>query len=94
MPETKSTVAVRVTGRVQGVSFRWWAREEAVSLGLMGWVCNERDGSVRALLHGPEEAVKRMIERLHRGPSGARVDAVLVEDTTTEETPAGFEILR
>jgi hypothetical protein len=49
----RRAVLVSVTGRVQGVSYRAWTRDEARRLGLGGWVCNESDGSVRALVVGP-----------------------------------------
>ncbi|MEX0404526.1 acylphosphatase [Aquibium sp. LZ166] len=93
MSDTK-TVRVRVTGRVQGVSFRWWTRREALGLGLTGWVRNEEDGSVRALLHGAQDVVHQMLDRLRHGPPGARVDDVTVEEEGGGEVPAGFEILR
>ena len=48
-----SAVRVRITGRVQGVYFRGWTRDEAARLGLDGWVRNEADGSVTALIAGP-----------------------------------------
>ena len=83
-------VQVRVTGRVQGVSFRVWTQAEARRLGLAGWVRNERDGSVSALLVGPGEAVTTMIERLHSGPPGARVVDVQVEEAEIGEPLAGF----
>ena len=88
------TVRVRVTGRVQGVGFRWWTQQEARRVGLTGWVRNEDDGSVRALLHGPEDAVDRMLERLRLGPPGARVDHVEANEDEGGDTPPGFEILR
>ncbi len=88
------TVKVRVTGRVQGVGFRWWTQQEARRPGLTGWVRNEDDGSVRALLRGPEDAVGRMLERLRHGPPGARVEHVEVEEDDNGDTPSGFEILR
>ena len=85
-------VQVRVTGRVQGVSFRVWTQAEARQLGLAGWVRNERDGSVSALLAGSDEAVATMIERLHAGPPGARVADVQVEQAANSELPDGFRI--
>ena len=88
----KRAVQVRVTGRVQGVSFRVWTQAEARRLGLAGWVRNERDGSVSALLVGPGEAVATMIERLHAGPPGARVADVRAEDVEQSEPLAGFRI--
>lgn len=89
---TDKTVKVRITGRVQGVSFRAWALDEARELGLTGWVRNERDGSVSALLSGPDEAVSAMIERLHTGPPAARVTDVMVADARLEESPSDFAI--
>lgn len=67
---------VVIRGRVQGVGFRAWTEVAALELGLEGWVRNRRDGSVEALLAGPEEIVLTMIGRCYRGPSGARVETV------------------
>ncbi|MGI6856902.1 acylphosphatase [Mesorhizobium sp. 1B3] len=75
------TVLARITGRVQGVSFRVWTRNEATQLGLVGWVRNEEDGSVTALLSGPESVILRMIARLRQGPSGATVTGVSFTET-------------
>jgi acylphosphatase len=67
-------VEVRVTGRVQGVSFRWSAVREADRLGLAGWVRNERDGSVAAHVEGPDDAVEELVAWFGHGPRAARVD--------------------
>jgi acylphosphatase len=67
---------VRVTGRVQGVGFRAWAKGRAVGLKLKGWVRNEADGSVKLLLAGDEADVAEMISALHRGPRFADVTGV------------------
>ena len=85
-------VQVRVTGRVQGVSYRWWTQGEAERLGLRGWVRNEADGSVAALLVGAETAVAAMVAALRRGPPQARVSEVLTEAVRVGESPLGFEI--
>ena len=69
---------VTVTGRVQGVFFRAWAREQAAALGLTGWVRNCPDGRVDAHIEGEETSVEQMIERLHRGPRSAKVEDVHV----------------
>lgn len=72
------TVAVRVTvrGRVQGVWFRGWTVQAAEQLALRGWVRNRRDGSVEAMFVGPQRDVETMLQRCHRGPPAARVDAL------------------
>ncbi|WP_315919094.1 acylphosphatase [Mesorhizobium sp. SP-1A] len=87
-------VIVRVTGRVQGVGFRYWALEEAEALGLRGWVRNEPDGSVKALLTGPDDAVENMLERLRQGPRGAAVADVATEPAGPVVAPADFRIVR
>jgi len=66
-------VRLVIKGRVQGVWFRDSTRREAVSLGVFGWVKNKRDGSVEALVEGPEEDVKKLISWCHKGPPSARV---------------------
>jgi acylphosphatase len=67
---------VRVTGFVQGVGFRYALQARARSLGVAGWVRNERDGSVAAVLEGPRDHVESVVRWCGRGPSGADVDAV------------------
>ncbi len=69
-------VKVVVRGRVHSVGFRAWAELTALELGVEGWVRNCRDGSVEAVLAGPEEVVLTMIELCRDGPPGARVEAV------------------
>ena len=75
---------VRVTGRVQGVFFRAWTREQAQRLGIGGWVRNCADGSVEAQIEGDERAIERMAALLHQGPAGARVDGVDCADVEPE----------
>jgi acylphosphatase len=84
-------VRVRVSGQVQGVFYRGWTRDEAEALGLRGWVRNERDGSVAALLVGPDAQVEAMLAAMRRGPPDARVADVAVAAAEAEPT-AGFEI--
>ena len=89
-----ATVSVRlhIQGRVQGVWYRGWAVAEAEALGLAGWVRNRRDGSVEALISGPEPAVRAMIERCHRGPPAARVERI-IEGVASESPGPGFRQL-
>jgi len=84
-----TTIRVRITGRVQGVWYRGWAVDQARRLGLAGWVRNRLDGSVEAVLSGPEDAVRTMIERCRQGPPGAMVNAI-TEQVETEPVPPGF----
>ena len=80
-----------VTGRVQGVWFRGWTLDQARELGLDGWARNRRDRSVEILAEGPEEAIVELARRCREGPSAARVENVLVEETA-EAVPSGFEL--
>jgi acylphosphatase len=70
---------VTIRGRVQGVGYRAWVEQRARAHALEGWVRNRRDGSVEALFSGPEDVVSNMVASCRRGPSSARVDAVLEE---------------
>ncbi len=82
---------VKVTGRVQGVAFRWEAKRQAERLGVTGWVRNEPDGSVAAHVEGEPDAVNDMVVWLRHGPPAAHVRAAAVR----EAAPAGastFEI--
>jgi acylphosphatase len=72
---TKQLEAV-VHGRVQGVSFRYYTRQEAQRLRVMGWVANQRDGTVRVIAQGSDSTISQFIDFLHRGPSMAHVDKV------------------
>ena len=69
-----------ISGRVQGVGFRWHTREAAQREGVTGWVRNLPDGRVEAFVEGEAESVDRMERALRQGPGGARVKDVLVDD--------------
>lgn len=69
-----------IAGRVQGVGFRYAFADEARSRNLAGWVRNRRDGTVEALISGAAPDVEAMTGWARRGPPGARVSAVTVED--------------
>ena len=75
---------VRLSGRVQGVFFRAWTREQANELGVRGWVRNCADGTVEAHLAGEEQDVALLIDRMRRGPPSARVERVEIEDAEPE----------
>ena len=65
-----------VTGRVQGVGFRWFVEREARAIGVAGWVRNNLDGSVEVLASGTHEQLSALRSRLRQGPRAARVDNV------------------
>lgn len=76
---------IEVTGKVQGVGFRWFAQEEARRLGLGGWVANTDRGSVVVEAEGATETLDSFEEILRRGPSAARVASL----TSHEMPPRG-----
>lgn len=87
--DAERSVRLRVTGRVQGVSFRWATEQEARRLGVAGWVRNEPDGSVAAYAVGPTDAVDALVAWAHEGPPSARVASVEVTDVEPEPDGGG-----
>lgn len=83
-------VTLRIEGRVQGVWFRKWTCEQALRLGLDGWVRNRRDGSVEAVLSGDSARVDQMIVLCYQGPAAAEVDQVIVSETPETPVFSGF----
>ncbi len=80
MKESSQTAArVRITGRVQGVGFRYFVYKHATRNGITGWVRNRNDGSVEAKFEGPESQVEAIISLCSRGPLGSNVKNVEVE---------------
>jgi acylphosphatase len=68
-----------LTGRVQGVGFRWFTIEAASFEGLTGWVRNLPDGGVEIVAEGEVEALDRFDRAVRCGPARARVDEVVTE---------------
>jgi len=85
-------VHLSITGRVQGVSFRYATQQRARRLGLQGWVRNVPDGSVESLCDGEPEAVEALVAYVRRGPPLAEVSDVAVRDVEPTEPLHGFEI--
>lgn len=81
-----------VTGRVQGVGFRFFTQDAARREGLTGWVRNLDDGSVEAVAEGEAEALERFERDLRRGPSRARVERVRIDDLEPLASSEGFRI--
>jgi acylphosphatase len=72
----RKAVRLVIEGKVQGVGYRWWAVGEAMRLDLDGWVRNRSDGTVEALVIGPEDSIARFERACWRGPAGAKATAV------------------
>ena len=78
----KSRARIIISGRVQGVFFRAYTRDQARQLSLTGWVRNNADGTVEILVEGDGADLQKMVGWCHRGPSSARVQKV---DVSWEE---------
>jgi len=90
MGEVRAHLHVR--GRVQGVSFRFYTRQQAVARDITGWVRNLWDGRVEVVIQGDSGRVNELIAWCKRGPSSARVDDVWVEWEPPQEDCVGFKI--
>ncbi|PKA44585.1 acylphosphatase [Rhizobium sullae] len=92
MTDDRKATLVHISGRVQGVSFRIWTKAQAQGLGLTGWVRNEYDGTVTALISGPDAAIGEMLRQFWNGPIGASVSSVMTEPASPDEAPSDFRI--
>ena len=81
-----------ITGRVQGVGFRYFTLDAAIREGVTGWVTNRSNGCVEAYLEGEAEAVTRVERAIRRGPPGARVETVQVDVEEPGGAYSGFDI--
>ena len=84
-----------ISGRVQGVGFRYFVQSVASRESIAGWVRNLDDGRVETAAAGDADAIERFERALRQGPPGARVDRVDVDDTfpmAAADTLTGFHI--
>jgi acylphosphatase len=81
-----------VSGRVQGVGFRYFALDAARREGLHGYVTNNDDGTVEVVAEGDTEAIERFERALRRGPSRSRVENVVIDELNPSQLRGGFDI--
>jgi len=86
------TRRLQISGRVQGVGFRYAMRHEAAQRGVRGWVRNRSDGSVEALFAGEADAVEGLAAWAHQGPPGAKVTEVRALPAGEDAVPDSFEL--
>ena len=91
--DSEKRVCVRslISGRVQGVGYRYNTQQKAVALGLTGWVRNLPDGRVEAVVEGNSAQVDSLVEWFQSGPPAAGVEAVNIEEEPLQNFE-GFEI--
>lgn len=88
----KIRVHVYISGYVQGVFFRAHTRDEALKLGINGWVRNLVDGRVEAVFEGEQTQIEKIISWCHKGPPGANVKNVEVDYEDCQDEFTTFEI--
>jgi acylphosphatase len=81
-------LSVRVSGRVQGVGYRFFAVSEATARNLVGYARNLRDGDVEIVAEGPREALESFLAALAKGPRASRVETV---QPVWEDVRSGFK---
>ena len=91
--EDNLTVNMKITGKVQGVGFRYYVLRQAQELGIRGWVSNKPNGDVEALAQGEKEGLDQFISKVKQGPSFSRVEDVSLNWLNEGEQYFGFEIL-
>lgn len=94
MADSNARLSAIITGRVQGVSFRYYTQAYATQLGLAGWVKNLPDGSVAVWAVGPRADLEKFHQWLQHGPPAARVQHVQAEwgSQASGPTSASFEV--
>lgn len=88
------TVRCIISGSVQGIGYRIWAKREASRLGLTGWVKNRDDGSVEAVVSGEDQDVDAFIKWARQGPPLAHVIDITTMPYTKKETLSSFSVLQ
>ena len=83
---------IRIFGRVQGVSFRFFAKRKAIEHSISGYVMNLPDGSVKTVAFGRKENLERFVSELKKGPSLAKVDSIETNEIISDEIPQNFQI--
>ena len=81
-----------ITGKVQGVGFRYWIKNLAINNNINGWVKNKMSGDVEALIIGEEKDVQKLIKLCEIGPSSATIKNIKVNDYEHDYLKKGFNI--
>ena len=82
-----------VSGRVQGVGFRWFAKQTAESYGLSGWVKNNSNGNVEIIVQGNEKFLALFADKMNEGPGYSLVSSVNIEKYPETKKYEGFTVL-
>ena len=81
-----------ISGKIQGVGFRYWMQNLAINNNISGWVRNKLSGDVEALIIGQEKAVQKLIKQCKIGPSSSTVQNIQINDYNQDYPKKGFNI--
>jgi len=81
-----------ISGKVQGVGFRYWMQNLAINNNISGWVKNRSLGDVEALIIGQEKEVQKLIKQCKIGPSSATIQKIQINDYNQNYSEKGFNI--
>jgi acylphosphatase len=88
----KKCLHLKIFGEVQGVGFRYYAREKAEELNLTGWIRNNFDGTVECEICGEQDSLEKFLKWANKGPSWAKVEKVEVKWNECRNDFSHFEI--
>ena len=83
-----------ISGKVQGVSFRYWLQSQANKKGVCGWVKNKMSGDVEVLIVGKKNEIQELIMLCEKGPSTAIIDRIQINDYKKDYLEKGFDIIK
>ena len=83
-----------ISGKVQGVGFRYWLQRLAVEKNICGWVKNKTSGNVEALIVGEEKEIQELIKLCEMGPGSAKIDYVQINDYSKDYIKKDFDIIK
>ena len=83
-----------ISGKVQGVGFRYWLQGIAIKKNIFGWVKNKIAGDVEVLIVGNEKEVNDLIKLCERGPLSSDVDHVKVSEHQKDYLKKSFDIIK
>ena len=83
-----------ISGKVQGVGFRYWLQRLAIEKNICGWVKNKTSGNVEALIVGEEKEIQELIKLCEMGPGSAKIDYVQINDYNKDYIKKDFDIVK
>jgi len=83
-----------ISGKVQGVGFRYWLQRLAIEKNIYGWVKNKTSGNVEALIVGEKKEIQELIKLCEMGPGSAKIDYVRINDYNKDYIKKDFNIVK